>query len=180
MTAIAYCSENDIISVLSSVGVTFATDDNRSGSLSGAEVTAIDDCISQAQSKINYFLVRWYQLSSIPGNTWIRWCTAIMSACQLMRRRGEVPPDGLKLQEDQYLQWLEEIQNGRGLLPPDGENDAKLIVSGSGMTMSNLTIDQRFRTAKIRYVPRLSTGPAGPNVPAIPRFPDYSSTMFTQ
>ena len=177
---VTYCNEGDVQSVLSGFGVIAAIDDDRSGTAGPGETNYFDDVIQQVQSKINFFLVQWYQLSTVPGNTWIRWCAAVMSACQLLRRRGESPPDGLVYQENQYLEWLEEVRTNHALVPPDGANDMKLILRNSGMTMSNLTVDQRFRTAKVRFIPRLSSGQDSTGQFGIPRFPDYASSVFTQ
>lgn len=171
---ITYCSVTDVESILSAEGVSFASDDDRSGIITADEIDFLNDVLQWTQSKINYYLVQWYDLATIPGNTWIKWCHACFAACQLMRRRGNSVPDGLILQEAQYLEWLEQVRTNRALIPPDGDSDAKLLKSGAGMTMSNQVVDSRFRRAKIRYVPQISTGPQG-SPSGIPRYPDHAS-----
>lgn len=166
-----YCSSDDVASVLSGEGVDFSVDDNRDGSTNADESNFVNDVMEHCQSKINFYLSPRYDLSTIPGNTWVKWCMAVLSAAQLLRRRGETPPRGLEEQEEQYLFWLEEIRNVKALVPADGESDARLVASSAGMSMSNLKVDHRFRVAKIRYVPRISTKPYG--APGgIPRYPD--------
>lgn len=171
-----YCDPENVDSVLSSEGIRYSMDDDRSGEINASEMNYLDDALQWTQAKINFYISPRYDLSTIAGNTWTRWCHAVLAACQLMRRRGDTPPDGLLAQERQYLEWLQEIKDSNAMIPPDGEADAQLIASSAGMSMSNLTVDHRHRVAKVRYLPRISTNPQG-SPGGIPRFPDYSANF---
>lgn len=172
-----YCSEGDVISVLSMEGVTFSVDDDRSGGANNDEYQSINDCIERAQAKINFFLNKVYDLTTLYTNTWTKWCCATFAAANLMRRRGASCPAGLAFEEEEYKEFLQMVMDNQALIPTDGDADAKLLISSAGLSMSNLAFDQRMRVAKVRYVQRLSTNP---QTSKLPRYPDYSSIFYWQ
>lgn len=176
-TAAPYCSENEIISVLSESGIDYSADDNRSGEAEGREASFVAEAIQRAEVRINQYLMQRYDLTTMPGNKWIKWCCATFAGVFLMRRRGETAPDGLINQAMEYETWLHNVWVNNALIPTDAEdtNTAQLLHQNSGIMMSNLAIDQRFRVSKVRSVPRISTGPQSSKTV---RHPDYRSTFF--
>jgi len=171
----AYCSKQDIYSVLSEQGVNWAADDNQTGYADDDENTFITDCMERAQVRINQYIHTVYVLTSVPGNTWMKWCCAVLSAVQLLRRRGGTVPDSLTIEESEYIDFLKSVQINEALVPPDSSSDMILLNQNAGMTMTNLHRDQRFRAAQIRYISRLSTTPFNSK---LPRSPDYTSQLF--
>lgn len=161
MTITAYCTKADIASVLSEQGIDYAVDDERLGDFDAADLaTRVSDCINRASARVNQYCTLRYDLTSFPGNTWIKWCTATIAAVMLMRRRGDSAPDGLIAEYNEYIDFLKDVKNGTSVIPPDvAGNDAKLLVQNAGITMTNLHLDLRFRVIQVRAITRVSTGP---------------------
>jgi len=161
----AYCTIDDIISVFSEHGVHFSVDDDRTGTLTPLEDSFVDDAISRATINIDYHLNRWYDLTTLPGNIWIKWCAATLAAKRLARRRGELAPDGLVLEAAEYEAQLLAIMQNQATVPSSGEGDASLLTQNAGLTMSNLEVDSRYANAKVRANPLTSTRPAASKLP---------------
>lgn len=176
-TLAAFCSDDNIYSVLSEQGVTWSIDDEGDGSRSTQNSRWLNDCKERAQVQITQYLNKWYDLTTLPGNTWIRWCSAVLTAVKLMRRRGESAPDGLINEYNEFLTFLELVQHGNALVPQDGESDARLLTQNAGLTMSNVRIDSRFRLAQIRVIPQTSTGDQQSR---LPRFVDFMQAQYNQ
>lgn len=175
-----YCTSDDVASILSSQGIEWAVDDDRTGNTDGVdELRRVTDCISRASSKINQYVVKWYQLSTLASNTWVKWCCATLAAVALMRRRGDTAPDGLISEYDEYLEFLKDVQLGKSVIPSDGTDDAKLLTQNAGMTMSNLHMDQRYRNLQLRVITRMSTGPLQ-SKGGISRVFDYTSLYYIE
>ncbi|MEM4360038.1 MAG: phage protein Gp36 family protein [Candidatus Bilamarchaeaceae archaeon] len=161
-----YCSSADVEAVFSLNGVTWSVDDDFSGEAETVnyqgrnEQQYVYDAIERATVKINQYVAKLYDLSSLVGNTWTRWACAILAARSLARRKGNPAPDGLVADAEEVLEFLEQVYQGRAVIPPDGESDARLLSTNAGICMSNLNLDQRFPTAKVRVVQRISTGPS--------------------
>lgn len=170
-----FCSTEDVYSILSQQGVNWAIDDDSNGITTPNEPQWLVDCKERAKIKITQYLARMYDLTTLAGNTWIKWAAATLTAVELMRRRGENAPDGLVVQANEFLDFLKMVMNGDVLIPQDGTDDARLTNQNAGLCMTNLHFDQRFGIAKIRSIQNLSSGPANSK---LPRQPDYVSTQF--
>lgn len=177
MSITPFCTVDDVISIYSQAGVNNSVDDDRSGEISSQDLTWVANAIERATSKLRFYLSRWYDLTTLPGNTWIKWVCATITAVKLARRRGDSCPDGLIAEYEECSEQLGMIIENVAQIPADGANDAKLLIQNSGLQMSNLRIDQRFKVSKVRAVPRISTGPYGSK---FPRFIDYVSTIFIE
>lgn len=129
-----YCTDADIIDIISSNGFTFSFDDDNDGI---AEISA-DGCISRAKQDIDFYIHRHYDLDSIPANDWLRWCNAHLAACEVFRRLGGVIPDSLLMKYDEYITRLQRVENGDAKIP--GLNG---LSSNPGMTMDNYHVDLR-------------------------------------
>ena len=172
-----FCSTQDVYSILSSQGVAWAVDDDSNGMSSTPETLWLSDAKERAKVKITQYLALYYDLTTIAGNTWIKWASATMTAVELMRRRGESAPDGLVVMANEYIDFLVMVMQGKALIPQDSVNDCKLLNQNAGLTMTNLRYDSRFGFGKIRSVQNLSTGPA---TSQLPRQPDYVTSQFNQ
>ncbi len=71
---------------------------------------------------------------------------------ELFRRRGNPVPEGVKLAADEFEEQLDMILEGTGEIP-DAVPRNEL-----GLAMSNLRIDPRFTSAKIRVQQIISAG----------------------
>ena len=176
-TLAVFCSDDNVYSVLSEMGVTWAVDDEGDGSRSAQNTRWLADCKERAQVQITQYLNKWYDLTTLPGNTWVKWCCSVLTAVKLMRRRGESAPDGLINEYNEFLSFLESVQHGDASIPQDGESDARLLTQNAGLTMSNIRIDSRFRLAQIRVIPQTSTGDQQSR---LPRFIDFMQAQYNQ
>lgn len=183
MTVQVYCDQDAIESIFSSHGVLYAIDDDRSGEAETSnddgkvEPQYIADCIERATVRINQYVQKLYDLTTLPSNVWTKWCCATLSARCLCRRRGEGAPDGLVADADEYIEFLKQVKDHEAVIPKNGNNtpDAQLLVSNAGMTMSNLRVNQQYPFAKIRAVTHLSSGK---QQSALLRHPDYRAFRF--
>lgn len=172
MAVTAYCTSDEVESVLSENGVLWAVDDDRSGTTSAGESGFIDDALERATVIINQYVAMIYSLPSLLTNTWTKWACAVLAAQKLCRRHGNGSPDGLTLDCEEVFAFLELVRKGQAVIPADGEADALPLATNAGLVMSNLRIDQRFPTAKVRVVQRISTGPSASR---LRRYFDYQS-----
>lgn len=149
----AYCDRDDVISILSNDGVAYAVDDNRSGDNETAENVYVTDAIERADSDISMHVQKYYNTTTLTGNTWVKWCSATLTAVDLMTRNGNQIPAGLWLRYQRYLELLAQIATGTLEIP-----GATPLTSASGMVMENLEHDARYRTTRIRTVQETSAG----------------------
>lgn len=148
-----YCTISDIKSILSSAGVVYAVDDDRSGGNSTEEINYANDCIERADAHIQMLVQTYYDVNQLPGNIWVKWCSATLAAVDIMTRRGEQVPSGLVYRWRQYQDALQRISIGQLQIP-----GAEPRASQGGLLMSNLELDQRYHTARVRIVPHTSAG----------------------
>lgn len=177
MSLVPLCSVDDVTSIISDFAVNANVDDNRTGELSTDERQFLADAIEQATSRIQFALAQWYNLSTLPGNTWLKWCCAVISAVRLFRRRGDTAPDGLINTYNEYVTDLQAVQDNKAIIPSDNGSDAQLLSQNAGIQMSNLRIDSRYAIRKVRVVPRSSIGDQRSK---FGRPVDYVSTYFLE
>lgn len=164
----AFCSQVDIEDILSSEGVLHATSDL--GTSATADKTMVANAIERATVRIKQFIGRKYDASELSRtNAWIKWAAATIAAVMLMRRRGGGVPPGLQESYDEISEYLKEISKGIQEIP-----DA-VPVREPGVTMTNLAVDMRYYTAKIRERVVIS---AGERQSAKPRRPDIRDQFF--
>jgi len=144
------CTIAEVEDVLSDHGVRLATDDERGESM--FDSTKTSNAIERAEQKIYQYVALRYSTADLVGNTWAKWACAVFAAVQLMRRRGGTVPPGLMDEYQEYLDYLTQVKDGQSEIP--GLSQA----NEPGLTMSNLVVDQRFRSAKTRVVRSVSAG----------------------
>lgn len=152
----AYCTQTEVENIWSEEGVINRTDDSPEGVLDSSEVTAV---IEQASSRIDMFLSRRYSTAALGSSDWVTWCCAYLSACLLSKRRGNPCPESIGAECQKYLEWLAEVRDGVMDLPGVSPEQDTLPA------VSNMTVDGRFRRAKVRRVPSTSTRDGNPPSP---------------
>lgn len=146
----AFCSSTDIADILSDDGMLAATDDSREELL--ADATRVSNAIERAEQRIKQFVGRKYSDVQLDGNTWVKWACATIAAFELMRRRGNTPPDGLRESYDEIVGHLKNVSANASEIP-----DA-IPRQEPGVAMTNLRYDPRYPVSKIRAVTQISAG----------------------
>lgn len=154
--ATTYCVRADIESILSTVGLVSAVDDDESGGpgISVAEEAHVTNAIERAAVEMNHSLDRQYVLSDLSGNDWCKWCNASLAALAMATRRGQPAPASLVEEVSQYRKQLEEIRWGRDSVPEANPSYNHLP------TVTNFKVQPGKYVAPIRVDTNESTGPA--------------------
>lgn len=145
-----YCTQVDIESLLSKSGVRVRTNDT--GLDLATDTGLVDDCIARGSEKIDMSVAKRYDTSAIQSHRWVKWCCAVISAVFLCRRKGWPVPSSLSEEYGEYLEQLQEIRDGK--LDIEGVPDRNISIP----SMSNLRVDMRYRTQKMRMESIVSTG----------------------
>lgn len=159
-----YCVQTDVEFVWSQVGVIFRTDDRNIGITDAPTVTNGIDC---GAADMNARIERRYPDPSVlASNAWCRWTNAWFAAYYLGGRRGNAPPQMVKDQYADRLNFLDSLIDGKTVIPgapalPGADvfvsnYSANLIGPGGGSVARN---------------PFTSTGPASP--PGVHSTPEY-------
>jgi phage gp36-like protein len=144
----AYCDLDDMQRLFSSYGVTAFADHDGDGQ-DDSEVT--NDCINQATEEINLYCQQWYEPDDLATSTLVnRWCT-VLATFFLCERRGNPVPDSLANEFNRIAAKLEQILAGTLKLPGLAMRD------DMRPSMSNLTVDRRYRQSRIRVTEQNST-----------------------
>jgi phage gp36-like protein len=159
----AYCEEADVRRLFSVYGVVAFADHDEDGQ-SDAEV--VNDCINQACEEINLYAQQWYTPALLATSTLVnRWCTQL-SLYFLCLRRGNQPPQSVADEFARIMARLEMIATGALKLPGIALRD------DMRPSMSNLRVDRRYPTSRIRVTPNNSTdAPTRLTQDTVPDFP---------
>jgi len=162
----AYCSQSDVESIMSEVGVDLHADDRwplwteDPGSpispAAGDTATAIQyvtEAIERASAKIDMGLGMKFEPSSFPSSDWVKWCCAYLAACEIFRRRGNSIPDSILSQCEYYTEIIDRVMSGEIGYIPDLTPRHEPIPA-----MSNLRVDNRYVDARIRVQQVVSAG----------------------
>lgn len=152
MAITPYCQQADVQAVLSAFALNVRLDDD----LDGVADIDVGQVIEQATTRVNQFVLRRYAVQTAAASTWLKWCVAVIAATIACRRRGNEVPDALIEEVKDYREQLEAIRAGQEDLPAD--DGPAIPLSDETPAVSNLTIDERFPRAKVRRVPRTSSG----------------------
>lgn len=150
MPILTQCTRNEVEHIMSEYGVIRATLEELGPGDAIQQV--LDDSEERAESKINYYVHDQYELTENTPSVWLKWCKAILWAVSLSRRFG-VEWDGLRLEFEEYMEMLKAIQGGSSQIP-----DGIPRKSIGGATVTNMELDRRFRTSRVRAVPAISGG----------------------
>ena len=115
------------------------------------ETNVIDQFIRDAEQTIYVRLSSFYEATSMVGNDWVESRTTWIAAFLISKRRGNE-----HYFHELYEQAIAEINAmATGEIPPLPDIPFR---ADSQPSMSNLIIDERFRTAKIRVRQEISVG----------------------
>ena len=110
----------------------------------------IEDAINQATEEILTF-TGLYSTTGLASSTLVnRWCVTL-SCYFLSTARGNSPSEWLETEFQRVMQALQAIQDGSKTLP------GVALAGFYRPTLSNLTVDQRFRRSKVRVTPANSS-----------------------
>jgi phage gp36-like protein len=158
--AFTYTSRDEIVRIFGASGVNFRGDDLRN---SRGETDMMNEIIGEATEMINFYCGMNYAEVDLNDSYLVRrWATWI--ACHLLSQRRGNPAMFVDKYEE-TLRLLEEVYKFNRIIPrlPTREDLTP--------AMSNLHIDDRFRTHKIRVHPTISTGGTYGKQDLSPRFP---------
>lgn len=112
---------------------------------------AVHDAINQATEEIDLFCRQRYLQAALSASTIIRrWCVVI-AARFLCQRRGNVVPDSIEVEWERISAHLNSVSLGRLQLP------GVALRADLRPTMSNVTIDRRYRRSTVRVTPSNSS-----------------------
>lgn len=140
----SYCASGDVGARLSQAGIELRTDD---------DPATITDCIANASSDIDLYLLPLYAAADIAENRFVHFACRALSVYYVCGRRNEPVPASVLVEYEKTMLQLEAIANGSLTLP----SAAKL--SGVQMRVSNNRYDNT-RFPQIR-VSRARSTPAG-------------------
>lgn len=145
-----YCDNDDIAAVMSEYGLRLASEDT--GLTPLEDQVNIDDCRGRASQRIDMYLVKRYDLTTVGNHRWVRQTAAVFAAVCLNKRRGGTVPAELQREYDDLLAELREIRDGQM------ELDGVAPRAADTPSMSNVRVDMRYRTNKMRVENQISTG----------------------
>lgn len=149
-----YCVQTDVEHVLTTEGVVWTSADQE---LDAETVIAND--IARAGTVIDQYLSDRYAVATLESNQWVRWAAATIAARYLSTRGGNPVPTGIQVEYDRVVEFMAQVQAGVNSLPGATE---RVI---PGIAMSNLQVDSRWATRKVRVVPEISIGQASSSFP---------------
>ncbi len=148
--ALTQTTRNEVEHILTEHGVIQATlEELGSGD---AIVKVLNDAEERAEVKLNAFLSDYYDLVENTTSNYLKWAKAVFWAVSLARRFG-VESDGLRLEYEEFVGHLTMVRSGSAKIP-----DGIPRKESGGATMTNLELDRRFRTSRIRAVLAVSAG----------------------
>lgn len=153
MAVVPYATRTELEHIWSEFGVDVRLDDDDDGVAQSGLVAAV---LEEATVKVNYHLLARYSVATLAASAWVKWAAANIAACLLARRRGNPIPEAMQADCDEYLDALKEIKAGSTDLPADAGLASPEF--DSMPSVSNLTVDGRYRRRKVRRVASTSTG----------------------
>jgi phage gp36-like protein len=156
MPVTPYCTQTDVEALLSEDGVDASLDDNQDGQVDADADPWMSSMIEKATSDVNLYLLQRYTVAALAASAWVKWVTATFAAVGLRKRRGNPAPQSLLDDAERYLENLKAIATGAMALP--GDTGLAAPQFDTGPTVSNMTVDRRYRRRKVRVVESTSTG----------------------
>lgn len=145
----AWCTQTELEDLISANGLNNSTNDNQTNLVS--DPTIVANAIERGQERLGQYLAAKYDVTTITSaNKWIKWATAAFAAVEIYRRKGGTVPPGVQEIYEEYVQRLDGIENGSGLVPGLSTR------SSPGISVSNVMVDNSYNRAKIRKVDSIS------------------------
>lgn len=104
----AYCTIDDVQRILSVEGVNYRIDDDPS---------EYPDVIDEACREVDLYLLPHYSTTTLSGNNWVKYQSAIITAVLLCERRGNPVPRGVDRKYERLTERLERIGSGELHVP---------------------------------------------------------------
>lgn len=153
-TALAYLctSADEITDLLSSEGVEVRLDDDDDDFVNGAESARLSTgIINYATSRVNLFLGERYTPADLVTSWQVHDWATIIGAVKLCRRRGNPVPKTLLRDYNAATEEMQMVRDHDLSLSDIGE------IESSQPSMSNMTMDRRYRARPLRKQKALST-----------------------
>ena len=155
MTAV-FTTTAELDRMLSAAGVAAFSDNDHNGDSDTAVVTEV---IERASAMVAAFVARQYELATLGSDVLVREWATVIAAYQLCLTRGNAPPETLGLRYNQIadpetgiLAKIADKHKWHGrLLTAVRRNDRAMHPA-----FSNLTVDRRYPTERIRVTTRNS------------------------
>ena len=144
-----WCTLAEVEYLLSANGVAASVNDSQDNAV--ADATIVNNAIARGRTILSQYLFQKYDIDTITSSVeWVKWAAATFAAIEIMRRKGGVVPPGLQELYEQYTGFLEKVQTGTFQVP------GLYLRSSPGISISNITMDNRYNRAKIRVVSTIS------------------------
>lgn len=143
-----YTSQDEIERLVSSEGVNLRISD-----LTGQnKIDYFTELIAEATDIINQYALIYYLAEDMADNRWVRARATWIALALLCRRRANPPPATVMDRYEEILADLNAVLIGKIQIPRLGTRTENLPA------LSNLRVDDRFRTRKLRVNPNISSG----------------------
>jgi hypothetical protein len=143
-----YTSEDEISRLISAAGTNL-----RVGDLTSTMLTDYwTELIAEATDAVNQYVLWTYEAADLADNRWVRARATWIGLVLLCRRRGNAVPESIMQRYDEIIEELQMVLAGRLQIPRLN------TISDMTPAMSNLEVDNRYRTRKLRVNPNISVG----------------------
>lgn len=163
-----YCTQGDVVNVLSTNGISSLLDDDGDGQVNTTEQLRMTDAINRATETCNFYLYWKYDPTNLAtySNLVNQWASDL-AAYVLVRARGNPAPESLITSAQEAKDMMTEIMKGRATLPnvPMRRLQAP--------TWDNIRVDLTYRWKVIRV--EQSTSSQLPNTR--PQNPDWGESL---
>ena len=148
-----YTSDDEIARLASQEGVNLRISDLTATNLS----SYWEELIADATDIINQYCLGKYEDEDLADNRWVRIRASWIGLVQLCRRKMNPVPDAILQRYEEIIAELKAVLAGQLLIPR--------LATRSEMnpSMSNLRVDDSYRSRKLRVNPNISVGAAGSN-----------------
>ena len=146
--AYRYTSQDEVERLFSTIGVSLRVAD-----LGGTNRTTYwTEVTEEATDIVNQYVLLYYDADDLANSRWVRYHATWIALVLLCRRRGNQVPQGIMDRYNEIIADLEMVRDGKMQIPrvPTTFNNLP--------SMSNMRVDDRFYTRKLRVNPNISVG----------------------
>lgn len=161
MAVQTYCTSSDVDDVLAQHTSSSFLDDEETGV---TDPTSYTPQIERAATRINMYVCVRYALADVVANDWLKYANAVIAAYNVVQRRLNSAPSGLRKDYEEVLDDLKSVKNGVLPLPEQNESFAS-----SRPMVSNMQVVRGSYDHPIRVRQEQSSVPS--SVPKIIRHP---------
>lgn len=150
-----YCDPGDVQRKLTIAGVKDRTQDYGDGAIFG-EGGVVEDCIWDASEVINFYCFSLYRPEDMVRSAWINRRATDIACYFLESRRGNIPSAIIAATYKQAIEWLELVHRSIYEVP------GIPVRATQAPAWSNVRIDQRYPTFRVRVERNISDRSAAP------------------